>query len=69
MSNFNAVKIFMKTFGQEVKVKAKFPMPPKIPTAANIPKSNNEWGMIHPPNGIVNKDAINAKIVKYKAMR
>ena len=25
MSNFNAVKIFMKTFGQEVKVKAKFP--------------------------------------------
>ena len=24
MSNFNAVKIFMKTFGQEVKVKAKF---------------------------------------------
>ena len=25
MSNFNAVKIFMKTFGQEVKVKARFP--------------------------------------------
>ena len=25
MSNFNAVKIFMKNFGQEVKVKARFP--------------------------------------------
>ena len=25
MSNFDAVRIFMKTFGQEIKVKAKFP--------------------------------------------
>ncbi|SVA76902.1 uncharacterized protein METZ01_LOCUS129756, partial [marine metagenome] len=53
----------------KAEVKAKLPIPPKIPTAANIPRSNKEVGIIHPPNGIVNNEAIKAKIVKYKAMR
>ena len=50
-------------------VRARFPIPPKIPTAVNIPRSNQDTGIFHPPKGIVNKDAMKPNKVKYQAIK